>query len=505
MQLSPQVLDKNSLNNIEIPQHSIFSLPEKVLQFGTGVLLRGLPDYFIDVANKKGSFNGRVVVVKSTGNGGTDAFSTQECLYTHLIKGIQEGQLINQIIINASISRVLSAATDWDAILATAINPELQIIVSNTTEVGISLLPTDSIFATPPISFPGKLLAILYKRYQTFQGSKAHGCVIIPTELIVDNGLKLKEIVLSLANLHQLENDFIEWLHEANDFCNSLVDRIVPGKLSDSEKAAFEQLHGYTDDLMIMSEHYSLWAIESNKPSTLERLAPLCQTNEGMVVVPSIEQFRELKLRILNGAHTFSCGLAVVAGFATVKDAMKNPIFEQYISQLVTTEIALAITSKQISNNLAVDFGNKVLDRFRNPYLAHQWLSISMQFSSKMKMRNIPTILQYDHKQSSVPKCMALGLAAYILFMKSVKHDNQQYVGTAFLKPYIINDDTAAKLNQYWQIYPTDTIVQAILTDEELWGCDLTQLVGFEEAITHYLQSLIQQGFASTVVNLFKN
>ncbi len=505
MHLSPQLIEKKTLSNIDTPLNNIFSLPEKVLQFGTGVLLRGLPDFFIDVANKKGLFNGRIVVIKSTGNGGTDAFSTQECLYTHLIKGIYEGQLINQTIINAAISRVLSATTDWDAILATASNPELQIIVSNTTEVGISLLPTDSILATPPISFPGKLLAILYKRYQAFQGSKAHGCVIIPTELIVDNGLKLKEIILSLANLHQLENSFIEWLHEANDFCNSLVDRIVPGKLSDSEKAAFEQLHGYTDDLMIMSEHYSLWAIESNKPSTLERLAPLCQTNEGMVVVPSIEQFRELKLRILNGAHTFSCGLAIVAGFDTVKEAMDNPIFEQYISQLVSAEIARAITNKQISNNLAVDFGNKVLDRFRNPYLAHQWLSISMQFSSKMKMRNVPTILQYYHQQSTVPQFMALGFAAYILFMKSVKNEQQQFVGSAFLKTYTINDDAAAKLHQYWQIFPIDTIVQAILADEELWGCDLTQLIGFEEAVTHYLQSLIQQGFASTVANLLKN
>ena len=175
------------------------NLPEKVLQFGTGVLLRGLPDYFIDKAYKQGVFNGLIVVVKSTGNGGADEFSNQDCLYTHCIKGVKNNEVVDEIIINSSISRVLAAKTNWAEILETATNPEMQLILSNTTEVGIVFDENDNITNNPPNSFPGKLLAWLHKRYQTFNGSKESGVAIVPTELITDNGTKLKMIIEQLA------------------------------------------------------------------------------------------------------------------------------------------------------------------------------------------------------------------------------------------------------------------------------------------------------------------
>jgi tagaturonate reductase len=169
--------------------HDTPPLPEKVLQFGTGVLLRGLPDYFIDKANKAGIFNGRVVVVKSTGHSGADAFAEQNGLYTLCIRGIEQGRNVEENILNASISRVLQASSEWQAVLDCAADPDMQIVISNTTEVGISLME-DSIKAAPPVSFPGKLLAFLYQRYRHFEGSADKGMVIIPTELIPDNGRK---------------------------------------------------------------------------------------------------------------------------------------------------------------------------------------------------------------------------------------------------------------------------------------------------------------------------
>src|ERR1700759_1189989 len=132
MQLSKKNLSAIRNDGITKPADSIFSLPEKVLQFGTGVLLRALPDYFIDEANRKGVFNGRVIVVKSTDTGSTDDFDRQDGLYTLYVKGVESGKEVNNQIVSSSISRVLSAASDWETILMTAYNPDLKIIISNT-------------------------------------------------------------------------------------------------------------------------------------------------------------------------------------------------------------------------------------------------------------------------------------------------------------------------------------------------------------------------------------
>jgi tagaturonate reductase len=270
-------LNKGTISNVSAKEgeqdfSSLMALPEKVLQFGTGVLLRGLPDEYIDLANKKGIFNGRVLVVKSTDTPGSDNFQQQDGLYTVVVRGFENGQPVDKWTLNASISRVLAANSQWDTILVAAEHPAMQVVISNTTEVGIVLVE-ESIHANPPASFPAKLLAFLYKRYQYFKGSKDAGMVIIPTELISENGQKLKSILLDLSQFNQLEPAFIAWLDSANDFCNSLVDRIVPGKLPDAEAEIISKNLGYEDSLMIMAEPYSLWAIETSRDRTKEILS----------------------------------------------------------------------------------------------------------------------------------------------------------------------------------------------------------------------------------------
>ena len=307
MELSKETLPVLPNRSVIIPGAAIFSLPEKVLQFGTGVLLRGLPDYFIDKANRHGLFNGRVVVVKSTDSGDAGAFDRQDGLYTLCIRGIEDGHKVEENIICSAISRVLSARDHWSEIMQLAHSPEMQIVISNTTEVGIQLVEGD-FGHRPPVSFPGKLLAFLYERYRAFGGKPESGMVIVPTELIVDNGKKLAAIVKELAETAQLETPFITWLQEHCRFCSSLVDRIVPGRPNAATVQQLTHDLGYTDDLLAIAEVYRLWAIEGDEK--VRSVLSFAAADGGVIIEPDIEIYRELKLRMLNGTHTLSCGLA---------------------------------------------------------------------------------------------------------------------------------------------------------------------------------------------------
>ncbi|HKB43461.1 MAG TPA: tagaturonate reductase [Chitinophagaceae bacterium] len=503
-------LSKENLKNITtqpglvIPGEEIFNLPEKILQFGTGVLLRGLPDYFIDKANRNGMFNGRIVVIKSTSNGDTDAFQQQDSLYTLCVRGIEDGKEIEETIINSSISRVLSANDDWKTILECAHNSAMQIIISNTTEVGI-VLTQDNIHLSPPRSFPGKLLAFLYKRYKAFSGSNETGMVIIPTELLPDNGDKLRSIIIELAKMNKLENSFINWLQTANHFCNSLVDRIVPGKLPGENKINIEKKLGYKDELMIMAESFRLWAIESDNKKVKEMLS-FSKTDDGVVITDDIEKFRELKLRLLNGTHTFSCGLSYLAGFTTVKEAMSNEAMFSFIYNLAMQEIASAIVDEKISYHEASVFAAKVMDRFRNPYLDHSWMNITVQYSSKMKMRNIPLILKYYDKTDQPPEYMALGFASYLLFMKGVRNDKEEYIGhTINDTEYLIQDDYASYFAAKWKNSNVDEVVDSVLTDTALWETDLSLLNGFAELVKANTRSLMNNGVMATMLQMQLN
>ena len=466
------------------------------MQFGTGVLLRGLPDYFIDKANKRGIFNGRVVVVKSTG-GDVAEFEEQDNLFTHCIYGIREGQVVEERVVNASISRVLSAKDHWNAILRCAHDPQIQAVISNTTEVGITFV-SESVHAQPPSSFPGKLLAFLLERYTAFGGDRDRGLVIVPTELIPDNGPKLRDILMRLAKENGLDSDFLSWLTTCNHFCSSLVDRIVPGKLPPAQKEQIESMLGISDNLMIISEPYCLWAIESGNDRVKEVLS-FFRADDGVHIVPDITMFRELKLRLLNGTHTLCCGLAYLAGFDTVRQSMEDKDVPVFMSRLMHEEIIPAIVSDDLSETSADAFASAVLDRFRNPFIEHRFLSITLQYSSKMAMRNIPILQRYVQRFGKIPECIAIGLAAHILFLKGTLRDDGKYYGVRGGQPYAITDDNAAFYAECWTSGNTGSVVTRVLANEKIWGINLLSIEGLAEKVNLYLEMLIKDGPAAVI------
>ncbi len=501
MNLSKKNLEPIRLAGSEIPDRKIFELPEKILQFGTGVLLRALPDYFVDKANRAGVFNGRILVVKSTQTGDIESFNNQDGLYTLQIRGTEKGISLNKSIICSSISRVISASHQWSEVLASAANPHLQIVISNTTEVGIHFVE-ESIFQSPPVSYPAKLLAFLLKRFEIFKADPDYGMTIIPTELLTDNGKKLKATLTDLAKFNRLDNVFLNWLNNHNRFCSSLVDRIVPGKPSPAIKQELEKQWGYTDELMSICEPYRLWAIEGDE--TVRKILSFYKTDDGVIITDDIAKYRELKLRMLNATHTLSCGLGFLSGFETVLSAMEDAVFSSFIKNLMMDEIGPSIPYS-IPESEINEFGLKVLDRFRNPFLQHHWLSITMQYSSKIASRVLPVLKRYYELFNKPPELISMGFAAYILFMRPVKKESDKYYGTLNNQHYLINDDRASMFYGIWEERSVDQIGISVLSNKELWLEDLTQLPGFADSVIRKLKGFIRYGSLHVIAAYSKN
>lgn len=486
MRLSNTTVGKINAPGIITPVVGYLNLPVKVLQFGTGVLLRGLTDHVIDKANKAGIFNGRIVVVKSTSTGGTDAFAEQDNLYTLQMKGIENKQLTEETVINTSISKILSAADQWNMVLKEAENPELRVVISNTTEVGIQLVEED-INQSPPSSFPAKLLAVLYHRYKTFNGSSESGLVIVPTELLPDNATILKSIIKQLIAFNGLSGDFENWMNESNFFCNSLVDRIVTGKPSAEEQQLFEERNGYCDDLLIVSEPYCLWAIEGD--DKVKSILSFEQADEGVIVIPDIEVHRELKLRLLNGTHTLSCALALSMGFDLVNTATNDRKFSSFLQNLMK-EIYAAMPYKP-ETKLAEDFSERVLDRFGNPFIQHQWVAIAQQYTTKMITRVLPVLKEHYRVHNQPPENIAKGFAAYLYIMSKVVKENDQFYLVYKNELHLLKDEKISLLVNKWAAQPLDVIASEILGSSEIWGEDMSQLPGFADAVQHHLNTMV--------------
>lgn len=500
MILSKKVLKNIDAQRVIVPADSSFSLPEKVLQFGTGVLLRGLPDYFIDKANRQGIFNGRIVVVKSTGNGDTSDFDNQDSLYTIGVRGIENGKDVNDNIISSAISRVVSAEKDWAAILKLATDAELKLVISNTTEVGIQLVK-ESIQQNPPFSFPAKLLAVLYERYKIAADGTDTSLVIVATELIPENGKKLESIIYELAAFNQLGDDFVSWSKANNIFCNSLVDRIVPGKPDAGKLAELTDELGYQDQLLILAEPYRLWAVEGNEQ--VAAVLSFMQADTGLIVKPDIEIYRELKVRLLNGTHTLTSGIACLAGIDTVKNGMDNTHVHRFVAQVMQKEIAPAIPYA-VSLEDAIAFSGTVIDRFSNPHIKHLWLSITMQYTMKLKIRVLPVLFNYHLLFKELPAYITFGFAAFLHFMRSNKVVGEKYYGTYNGHEYLITDDSAAYFYDKTQTEIESDYAGAVLGDTQFWAADLNAIPGFIDAVKHDYDQILVKGITVALEDLTK-
>ena len=466
--------------------------PERVLQFGEGNFLRAFADYWFDMANEKAGWNGKCVLVQPIAQGLTQLINRQEGLYTLYLRGRQNGEKVDAKRVISSVSRCLNPyeKQDYDAMMDVAAGEALEYIVSNTTEAGIVYAPSCRLEDCPPASFPAKLTQVLLHRWRAGRP----GVVVLSCELIDNNGKELLRCVNQYIKQWGLEEGFARWVNGDCTFCSTLVDRIVPGRIRDAAEAArLEDENGYRDALIDVGEVFGVWNIEG--PEWLAEKLPFRAAGLNCPVVPDVTPYKKRKVRILNGAHTGFVLGAYLAGYDIVRDCMQDDVILGFMNRMLHEEV---IPTLPLDRQDLEAFAAAVQDRFNNPFINHELMSITLNSTSKWRARNMPSLLEYAQTAGKLPPCLAMSFAAYIAFYSSdIQALTEQ--GLVCRRPkgneYTVSDDRWVLEFYYSRRGVSDeTLVHDVTTNEKMWGQDLTLVPGFEQAAAENLRRIRTEG-----------
>lgn len=478
-------------------------LKEKVIQFGEGNFLRAFVDYMFDEINAQGLFEGGITLIQPIPGGDflRNVLNEQEGLYTLIARGREDGEKVAAKRLITCVNRCINPYVDLDTYNACAKNPELRFVVSNTTEAGISWKEEPKIDNEPQDSFPAKVANFLYVRYTEFKGDKSKGLVFIPCELIDDNGKTLKKYVLKHAENWGLGADFIDWIETACVFTSTLVDRIVTGYPRNEAKELCEEF-GYEDNAIDTSEIFHTWVIEG--PAELEKELPFPKAGLKVIFTPDVKPYKKRKVRILNGAHTCSVLGAYLAGYDIVRDVMNDELFYKYLEDALNNEIIPAITSEELTLEDLKGFADAVFDRFKNPFIDHKLLDISLNSTSKFEARVLHTIQEYYAQKNELPKILTYSFAAYLAFYCGTEIRDGALIGHRGNDEYMIKDSENV-LEFYKNVWTgVDTadkaavaqVVEKACGNKDFWlGSDLnTELGNFPQVVTEHLYNILNDG-----------
>lgn len=465
-------------------------MPEKVIQFGEGNFLRAFVDWIIWKMDQRTDFNGSVVIVEPLAKGMVDVLNGQDCLYHVNLQGRVDGQAVNTLERIDVVSRALNPYTQFQAFLALADQPEMRFVISNTTEAGIAFDPSCKIDDQPCSSYPGKLVQLLYRRWQTFNGDPTKGLIIFPCELIFLNGHVLKECIDKYIELWQLPADFKKWVDESCGVYATLVDRIVPG-FPRKEIAEIQEKISYRDNMVVQAEIFHLWVIEA--PKEIAKEFPADKAGLNVLFVPSEAPYHERKVCLLNGPHTVLAPVSFLSGLNIVRDACQHPIVGKYIDKVMFHELmeTLNLPKEELEK-----FAKDVLERFNNPFVDHQVTSIMLNSFPKFETRDLPGLKTYLQRKGDLPKGLVLGLAAIITYYKGGKRAD----GTEIVP----NDapEIMQLLKDLWATGDTRKVAEGVLAEKSIWNEDLNQIPGLTDMVVAFLNSIQEKGMLATVESI---
>jgi len=464
--------------------------PIQVLQFGEGNFLRAFVDWSIDIANEKGVMNTGVVICKPRNSSEKKSLTTidllkmQDQMYHVYLEGIENKEPRKDIRLVKSVMDAIHPYEEYAKYEEYMLLPELKMIISNTTEAGIRYEEGDDLSACPPQSYPAKVTALLYKRFKHFGGDPTKGIAVICCELIEDNGSTLHDYVIRHAKYNHLGDDFINWVELYCPFCDTLVDRIVPGFPHDSIGQIKEEI-GYDDNLVVRGELYHLWAIGGAGYEEVQKLLPLDKAGLNVTFMPSIKQFRDKKVRILNGSHTGMVAIGLLMGRETVMDAFNTSDIEQFINQMVEQEVIPMIDEDPAELK---QFAASILERFYNPHIRHLLKSISLNSLSKWEARNYPTLRDYWFKAGKMARYECMTFAALMAY----------YSPKSGFEP----DDTP-EFVQYiranWDASNLEATMTKIVTQSGIFTVDFSEIKGFIPTVAQYVKDIEELGMAAAL------
>lgn len=448
-----------------------------ILQLGTGVFLRGFWDWMVQTANDRVGWGASVTVAKLTPTGGLDAFEAQDGEFTHVLRGLQDGEPSTEELKVRCIDAWIDPYGEWERFLALARDPRLRFVVSNATEAGLVYTECPPPTACPA-SFPAKVTALLHARFSALEGAADAGLVLLPLELVEGNGAVLRECVLRHARDWELGDAFVSWLESDNRFISTLVDRIVTGS-TEEERQAHETAGA--DRLLDISEPYHFLALEAEEG--IEAELPLHRSGLNVVWASDLAPYHLRKVRILNGSHACLVFLGSLLGHETVLDAMEDPALARFLRHCVHEEIVPTLEQPEAELRTYVE---ETFERFRNPWLRHRLRDIALNSLAKVKVRLLAPILDAHRERGTPPPGLCLAFAAFLV---------------AYRDPDFVRDtdQVRERFADRWEAGTAHEAVAALLGDRALWDRDLTEIPGFAPAVRAWVARLLEFGPEATL------
>ncbi|WP_294884158.1 fructuronate reductase [uncultured Gilliamella sp.] len=464
----------------------------RIVHIGFGAFHRAHQALFTDRLLNKGNSDWAICEVNIVG--GEELINDirkQDHLYTVLEKGATS----KQAYIIGSVKESLLAPIDGiEAILEKMADPVIEIVSLTVTEKGYCMLPggagldlnnqlikSDLSSPTKPMSAPGVIVEALYRRMQRgLKSFTALSCDNMP-----ENGLVLKKAILDLANARDPE--LAQWIETNTTFPCTMVDRIVPAATAETLTEIQDVLGGMFDPCGIACEPFIQWVIEDNFVTTRPNWNEV-----GAEFVDNVVPYEEMKLRMLNGSHSFLAYLGYLAGYENINDCMNDEAYKQATLSLMLQQQAPTLNVPPQVN--LQQYAEKLIERFSNPSLKHRTWQIAMDGTQKLPQRLLDSI-RWHIKHNSDFSLLALGVAGWMRYVGGID-DHKQIIDLRdpmvdeLKKLVTASDDGIGRVN-------------ALLTLDAVFGSDLPNNSLFKDKVTQHYLCLMENGAKQTIQDLF--